>query len=497
MIDLNRRAFTDIQHERYDAAKYWLEEALVISETASLEHDEMTARTHVHLAVVALSGNNNRSEAVNQLSLALKINPNITITTGLETPILKAAYLEARENLGLPPNPDPTAITKTHEIKPLPPEDATRDTSSSSEESGAPNVLDPDPPVRVPTPLHCQVPFEVPADKDLLVRCLTQKHQKRASATLYYRQDGAAVSQYTALPMSRSPKGWLIAIIPADDITGKSLSYYVKAQLPGSQLSLYSGYPETPTAVLVKTASPSRRPGDDAAAAGGPNANGGGKRWNRRAPGSVWLGLGAGTGTVYHGSTPVDSNTRVTFTTDPVYVESGFSSGGLLQIEPELGYQLSERISLSALLRYQYAPKDPDGDKPAVGERPVLTSALAGFARAQITLGSSGNLQPYLSVGGGFGTSFLAVVAKRCDPGACGLDHSDTIHGGALGALVGAGLLYHITPRFSLALDLKEIVTMPKVMAMTEVNVGVQASHDFAGRGPINQAKRSSPLAHP
>jgi Tfp pilus assembly protein PilF len=86
MIDLNHRAFTDLQQQHFQAAKYWLTEALVISETAGLDQDEMTARTYVHMAVVYLTGTQDREQAVRQFRLALRINPNITITPGLETP---------------------------------------------------------------------------------------------------------------------------------------------------------------------------------------------------------------------------------------------------------------------------------------------------------------------------------------------------------------------------------------------------------------------------
>ena len=106
MIDLNKKAFADIQSSRFDAARYRLEEALVISETAGLENDEITARTYVHLAAVYLTGFKNREEAVAQFMTGLKLNPNIALTVGLETPALRSAYLLARKRMGLPPGPD-------------------------------------------------------------------------------------------------------------------------------------------------------------------------------------------------------------------------------------------------------------------------------------------------------------------------------------------------------------------------------------------------------
>jgi hypothetical protein len=496
MIDLNKKAFADLRNQRFQAAKYWLTEALVISETAGLENDEMTARTYVHLAVVYLTGLKHREEAVKQFALALKINPDITISDGLETPALKSAYLEARELMGLPPNPDAagTAVplaSSAPEAKASPATPVKSGVPRLDSGNGVESALDPDLPARVPTPLYCPVPFEIQGGQDLLVRCLTQRQQRKCSATLYYRVD-ATSAKYTALPMAHSTKGWLIAIIPGSEIEGRSVSYYVKAQLPGSQASLGSGHPETPTVILIKTTNPGEGPPATAGPSEGRASSEGGAQWNRRAPGAVWLALGGGTGTVYHGREPVDSNTRVAGTTTPIYVGSGFSWAGLFQLEPEIGYQLGARLSLSAMLRYQYTPADGNAFTPATGEHAILTSAFAGFVRAQFLFGGIGNFQTYLSGGAGLGNSFLAVVSKRCGPTLCALDHSDTLHGGVVGLTAGLGLMYHLTPSFGLTVEVKEIVTLPKVMALTEFNLGIVVAHDFhASAGPRRAGSRS------
>jgi hypothetical protein len=165
-------------------------------------------------------------------------------------------------------------------------------------------------------------------------------------------------------------------------------------------------------------------------------------------------------------------------TSNPLYVESGFSAATLFQLEPEIGYQLSERFSISALLRYQYAPMS-GSFTPEQGQHAVLTSALAGFVRTQFLFGGGGNFQPYLSGGAGLGRSFLAVIARRCDANLCALDHSDTLHGGSWGLSAGLGLLYHFSPSFGLLIDVKEIMTLPKVMALSEVNLGVEFAFGF------------------
>lgn len=480
MIDLNRRAFMNLQQQHFQAAKYWLAEALVIAETAGLEQDEMTARTYVHLAVVSSTGMQNREEAIHNFRLALRINPNITITSGLETPALKSAYLQAREELELPPSPDPTlevtpATPPTPEISPPLPRSLLVD-----------DQLDPDLPARVAMPVQCAVPVEVPAQRELLVRCLTHKHQRRANATLFYRQDDPA-AKYLALPMGHSPKGWLVATIPAEHVTGRSLTFYVKAQLPGSSTSIYYGYPEAPKTVAVTApASSAAVPGS----APGPDASRPDRGHNRRGAGATWLSLGTGLGAVYHGREPVDSGTRAIGTTETVQVERGFSAAKLFSLEPELGHQLTPRLSVSLLLRYQYAPLRGSIDQQA-GERAVPSHALAAFARAHLLLGSLGNLQGYLSGGAGGGRSFLAVIDRRCAQNQCTLDHSDTLHGGPVGLTAGLGVVYRLSPRFGVLLDVKEIVTLPNVMALTEVNLGVEVVHDFHGRATGHARRRT------
>jgi opacity protein-like surface antigen len=494
MIDLNRRAFGDIQNQRFQAAKYWLTEALVISETAALENDEMTARTYVHLAAVFLTGFEDRVEAIRYFTLALKINPNITISAGLETPALKSAYLEAREDMGLPPAPDPTAAETAPASKsaaapppavppPLPP--------VPLPETGYP---DPDPPARVPAPLSCLVPFEILAGQDLLVRCLTQRQQKHASAQLYFRVEGTT-AKYAELPMAHTPKGWLVAVIPGPQIRGRSLSYFVKAQLPGSAEMLYNGYPEAPNALLIKAPLAADEAATTTAGPVSESAAGQGSISHRRPVGTVWFALGGGTGTVYHGREVVDTRSRAPGTTDLVHARAGFSGATLLHIEPELGYQITPRLSLSLLLRYQHAPPEGVRFVPEEGQNGILTSAFAGFARAQISLPGRGRLQPYASVGAGGGRSFLAVIGRRCPPGQCALDHSDTLHGGPVGLTAGLGVVYRFSPRFGLVLDVKEIMTVPKVMALTEFSLGFEIAHRFRSPAPPGGAPGKEPVA--
>ena len=198
---------------------------------------------------------------------------------------------------------------------------------------------------------------------------------------------------------------------------------------------------------------------------------------NRRAPGTIWLAFGAGSGAAYHGLQAVDSRSKGASGV-PVPVAASFSPASLFQLEPELGVQVSERFALSIMARYQYAPKDDSNYVPGSGEQAILTSAMAGFLRAEFSYLNMGNFRSYLSGGMGAGTSFLAVVSKDCDMNSCPLSHSDTLHGGALGLLGGLGAIYHLTPNIGLFVDVKEIVTFRTVLALTEVNLGVAVAYN-------------------
>lgn len=491
MIALNRRAFADIQAQHFQAAKYWLDEALVISETAGLDDEEMTARTYVHLAAVSLGGTKDRDEAMRYLDLALKINPNIALTPGLEIPGMRSAYLQARERAGLPPNPDPTAPNFDPSLDGASSLDGEasldlpiQSTTGIGPSSAPPEVLppvreayaaavtnEPDPPVSVPVPIYCTLPLDLLPGQDLIVRCVTQKQTRKSSATFHFRPDGSTVP-FAELPMDRSPRGWLVAVLPAKEIGGKTLSYYITAQHPHVQQPIHLAYPEAPRAINVRA--------DMVAGANkGAQANDslrdsrtGTRPHQRRTVDSLWIALGVGSGVVYHGRTPLDSGQSIRGTDVPATVNEGFSPASLIQLEPEIGYQVTRRLSVSLMARYQHAPVDGRVSTSATGKKEVITSALALFLQGRLTVANHGNLQTYATGAAGVGRSVLAVIDRDCDAKGCWLEHSDTVHGGSAALAAGAGVIYHLSPAIALFAEAREIATLPTFMALTEINLG-------------------------
>lgn len=500
MTRLNNEAIEDIRGQHFKAARYRLEIALAISETADLDHDEVTAWTYVHLAVVHLTGFKDRDAALAQFLMALRIDPNVTITPGLETPALRLAYLEAREQLGLPPSPDSAMMApspdRSSSAVPQPAliaSAAGANAVTSADGTPAPSAADddPDPPAHLDVPLRCDVPVEAPHGKPPTIRCLTQKQPSRSTATLYIRGDGDG-SSYSELPMQRKLKGWLAAVVPGEKMKGTRLTFYVKAQIPSLAEPIYNGHPEDPISIPIHEpaiptpAEPLPRP-QTATAARKASAS----MSVRRAPKTWWFALGLGTGVVYHGRRSVDSGSTVPNTELPVTVGSGFTHAGLLQLEPEVVYQLTRRFAVSLMGRYQIAPKDGAAD---VGQREIQTSALAGFVRGHLSFAERGRWLPHTSAGIGLGNSFLGTIDARWGSDGYLLKHSDTVHGGMVGLTAGVGIIYRIGPQVGIFADLNAIITVPKPMLLGELNFGAIYSYGQAGaRAAAGKAAASEP----
>jgi hypothetical protein len=488
---LNKKALAQLQSRQFDAAKETLLEALVLGKESGLAQSPSMVRTYVELAALYLGAEKSRDKAVNQLLMALTIDRDFVLPKDLESPSLKSAYLMARRQAGAAqagamegaqarpaakPSEPPAAAVATEETAAASanqePTTVTRRGRGGHAITVA--VADPDPPARVPAPLFCPLPFEIPPGEPMIVRCLTQKQPKKSTAVLHYRAEGAASEEFVVVPMSRSPKGWLQATIPGDAIKSKSLAYYIQARVSDQILTL--GRPDAPSSFLVKEGADASFDPDrenildrlNLATADEEDTF----HYHRRQAGAIWFSLAGGSGAAYHGTEAVDTGDRASDGT-PIRSLAGFTGAGLLQTELEVGYQWTKRLSVSLMGRYQVAPSNSSGYTGTA----IRTQALAGYLRARYAFLTLGNFQAHGSAGLGGGTNFLVVVGKQCDAdnptATCRLTHSDTLHGGPLGVLVGLGAAYHVSRNIAIVVDVNEIGTLPKFMALTEVNLGL------------------------
>jgi hypothetical protein len=95
VVELNREGIAQYQKKHFDAARKVLKEALELCDSAGLDHHPVAARTHIHLGIVIVAGFGQREIGGRQFSEALQIDPNITLTPGLATPLAQDAFNEA------------------------------------------------------------------------------------------------------------------------------------------------------------------------------------------------------------------------------------------------------------------------------------------------------------------------------------------------------------------------------------------------------------------
>ncbi len=506
VVEINKQALANMQAGKFDAARDALWGAISTLTDAGLAEHEIKARTHVHLAAVYLTGFNDKSKAIRQFVMALKINPNIKITPQVDTPALTEA-LDAARNQAAGGGAAPAAEPVVAEPTPEPPRAKAED-------------VEPFPPSKVKEALFCPLPNEVPPDVDIMIRCVTKKKSRQASATLYYREAGS--ENFTPLPMIRSSKGWLSATVPGNAVTGSAFSFYISAKVPGSK-DASQGSAESPTLLpVVGGASPmnntmlisllNSQGGSTGAATSEIDDSAPLKeitdqykidedlrKYHRRYVGSFFVSVGGGMGYTYHGSgkaagrfTDPDNNGKEY---PALTVNPGSNLAGLFQLVPEIGYVVSEKLALSVQGRVQYQPFDSTGQ--VGGENPP-TLAWALFLRGQYNFWTISNFQTFVSaaVGGGphvfmgsiprmWDSSTLREGARPPEGRAKGVDdHSNVILSGPVAGAAGVGFLWHITRNFGFWMEGRGMASVGPVMFLGEVNAGVSVALKFEKSAP-------------
>jgi len=530
VVEINKQALGQLQAGKFDAARDALWNAISVLNDANMADHEISARTHVHLAAVYMTGFNDRAKAIRQLVMALKINPNIKITPQVETAALDEAFDAARSQASLGPAPRTStapagktpAASAAPATAPAADDHATSASGSSAGATaggrrgmrGARKFVDeeePPPPARVPEAFYCPLPSEVPPKEDILIRCITQKQPRRSSATLFYRESGA--EDFTPLPMTRSPKGWLSATVPSAAVTGNAFQFYLEAKVPGTREALTVGSADSPNLMpIVDGAAPMNNSalvqllqGKDTSTRTEPIVDDKApldeinqqykidedlRKYHRRLAGSAFLSFGGGLfGATYHGPVNLDSH-DIGNDGKVLHVSAGYSLAKLFQLVPEIGYQITDKFAMSLQARFQYTPSDSAGWNPAAGVTAPRTYALAFFLRGQYAFLTAGNFQIFGSgiVGGGQRT-FLGYVARRCDllaynqhcdidPGK-GTGHSDTISGGPLAIGAGAGFTYHLSRWLALWVEARGMSSVAPIVMLGEFNGGLAFAHKF------------------
>jgi hypothetical protein len=330
-------------------------------------------------------------------------------------------------------------------------------------------------------PLFCPVPLEAPPSHEVVLRCAVRPDLRPGRLLLHYRPAGS--EKFTTVAMPRARRGYFQGVVPAEATAGKSLQFFVEARGP---TKISAGSADSPNILLLREgatpvgqnapAEPAdqARASDDEAAAEAerirrededPLAAADLKRElalvRRRPGGKLWVAMGIGSGYGWQPGSELEfrPNRRI---------DSGPLAAGLLHAMPEVGYQLTDRLSLSLQGRFQYAPVQGSGD-PLSGNPPQSATAL--LLRGTLNLGD-GPLHTFASayLGGAPGGGFRLVVPANRE---MELPRSDTIRGGPFLLGGGAGLVYHFNRRVAWPLEARVLAGFPSLAAVLEIGTGV------------------------
>jgi hypothetical protein len=527
VLDLNREAITAFEAGELSHARDLLNQAVTVGKKGGLAKHNSLARTYVHLGAVYLAMNE-RDKGLRNLGFALRIDPEIQPSAPLASAPVKKALTGARAELKRrrgptnaskekeetePPPPPPKreapaapphAVVKAtpppakahakpaKESKAAPPKPAAQlalaKAPPPSPKAAAPVVAkeapppedeEPDLPANVPQPLYCPTPDEAPPAAEIALRCVPRPGVAFSRMMLFYRSAGS--EEFTPVPMIRSHKGWYSGLVPASAVVGRSLQYYVEAQSSGKKATTTSnGQPDSPNLMSIRPgAAPVGR--GTLAAAHFKTTAGEVKDDNplleaererervevvsadhRRRPRHFFVGAGIGSGWGWHPRRVLEFRT-----TDAV--ATGFSPGGLLQLTPEIGFQLDQRYAFSLQSRHQFIPESGSGDTKAGHPQ---HSAWAVLARGYRFFGT-GNGQPFLSAALGGGQGFRLVVPPHPDKG---VTRNDTVRGGPILLGPGAGYLYNFTSHFALMVEGRLLAGFPDLAAVAELSTGAQVA---------------------
>jgi hypothetical protein len=138
----------------------------------------------------------------------------------------------------------------------------TREKERKAEEDAARQVRaklaeGPDVPAHFAEPIHCNLPDEVNPETDVFVHCLAKPGLAAKDMAIYYRAGNS--THYNSLELRPSKKGWQSAVIPASQVSGKALQYYVEVRDGHGAVAAVNGKPASPNILSLRHPTPTAR----------------------------------------------------------------------------------------------------------------------------------------------------------------------------------------------------------------------------------------------
>jgi hypothetical protein len=487
MVELNRKAMADFETAEFDSARELLLDALREGERAGLDNHPVMARTFVHLGAVVYLGQKDRTRTVRYFRRALLIDGSIKLDPSLKIGELQSLFDAAAENeIPRPPRrppPAPSPQVKRDAPPAAPRPDVKRDAAPAApaprEEPGkreepapvAPADEDtgPDLPEEI-VALDCPYPDEVMPDKKVTLRCAAAPQLGVSKVVLHYM--GHEMKDFTAVTMSRTRKGWFEAVIPKNQVAGKSLRFYFEASDAAGAPVISNGRPQSPNLLPVIGA-------DSRLEIPGPGGPGIKKReeenplefqeklryldyGNRR----VWVGLGVGSGFAYAIGGELESRVKSYADQTPGGSSvTGFGWAGLGHLAPEVGVQLNPHWAAALRGRHQWIPQEASVSKYTASGAHAVVARVIRYSR-QNRFRFYGAAQ----AGGGEGVRMNIHAA----PGMSAF--KDTVLVGPV--LVGgsAGIIFEIASRLSWVVEVDALLGFPRTGVTFDVGSALQVN---------------------
>jgi hypothetical protein len=280
---------------------------------------------------------------------------------------------------------------------------------------------------------------------------------------LLFRQSGH--DGYTTAPTARMDEGLYTASLRGNLLAPGPVHYYLEARDGRGRVVASSGDAESPNVLSVIDRSAQTRgraPGEEdplahlrvEREAARKSAESVGRR-----PGSPFLGLGIGWGYGWHPGGALDLRRDLA-------AGAGGGSAGRVVLTPEVGYQLSEAVSLALQVRVQLFRDSDSGDDtlgtPARGAWALLVRGNYHLGTGRVQLVASGVL--------GAGEGFRLAVEPQPE---AGLRGNDTVTAGPVVLGPALGALYHLGHHAALVADLRVLAGLPRFATVAELSSGI------------------------
>jgi hypothetical protein len=483
---MNKRAMEDYDLLEFDSARKTLTDAVALVRSSGLEDSAhgIAAKTYINLGVVYIGGFKDKDRGRMQFVRALKIKGDARLDPQVATPELQEVFNEALREMGKkpgrPPKPEPV---KPEPVKPEPVKpEPVKPTGPVGPEDIEPSGT------KVEGLAHEPL-SEARSGFPIVVKAEVGADITAGKVLLFYR--GTGREDYLLIPMAKNRKGVYVAQIPADQVTGKVLQYYIEVRDNRGRPQVANGSAGSPNIISIVEASgdgstvdgkgddtedPLKRRGtrfkkreDEKPVPTGPKRR---RFW-------ITAGIGTGFGLAYGYSECAwnegpqsDGRNYSGFCVigkdaQKTKISPGFATAPL-HVAPEFGLYITEHWAVSLQGRFQVL---------TLADAGAATAAPAGVARGLYFFGIE-KFRYYLSfaLGGGMirHTVPLGKVATLAEDEAIkSRNIKDTVMGGYVLFGPGFGITYEFSKYVGLMAELNAWAGVPKITFNLDINVGL------------------------